>query len=159
VVNNNFFQGPTTRTGTVTLAAGVHNVEIDFYQGGGGKSLDVGSATSVNMLPPGVTWVNNFPQVQVRVYAGQDRFDPLTRPHMNPNRPHHRTSKAPDINCDYATGSQWSPLGRTNDYSVSITGFLDVAADGMYNFGLNSDDGSFLFIDGNPVVSSPGFHG
>ena len=36
VVNNNFSQWVTTRTGTATLTTGLHNLAIGYYQGGGG---------------------------------------------------------------------------------------------------------------------------
>ncbi len=35
VVYNNFFQGITDRSGTVNLSAGLHDIVIGFYQGGG----------------------------------------------------------------------------------------------------------------------------
>ena len=36
VVNNNFFQGATLRSGDVTLSAGLHQITLAFYEGGGG---------------------------------------------------------------------------------------------------------------------------
>jgi fibronectin-binding autotransporter adhesin len=42
VVNNNFYQGMTTRVGTVNLAAGTHLIEVDYYQGGGGNGMMLG---------------------------------------------------------------------------------------------------------------------
>jgi autotransporter-associated beta strand protein len=36
VVNNNFYQGMTTRTGIVHLTAGQHAIALGFYEGGGG---------------------------------------------------------------------------------------------------------------------------
>jgi len=36
VVNNNFYQGKTTRQTTVNLAPGVHKIDIEWYNGGGG---------------------------------------------------------------------------------------------------------------------------
>ena len=36
VVNNNFYQGMTTRSGTVHLTAGQHQIDLGFYEGGGG---------------------------------------------------------------------------------------------------------------------------
>lgn len=164
VVNNNFYQGPTTRTGNAFLAAGIHNFEVLFFEGGGGSSLTVGSAADPQNLPAGVTIVNhiNFPQLQVDVYAGQ-RWDQGTGPNggalVNPATPLLGSFIAPDVNFDYATGSRWSPFGRGDDYSASARGMLFVAADGNYNFGLNSDDGSWLFIDGVRVVNNGGFHG
>jgi len=56
------------------------------------------------------------------------------------------------------TGFNWHPFGLA-DFGADITGFLSVAADGDYGFGLNSDDGSLLFIDGNLVVDNGNAHG
>ena len=39
VVNNNNFQGVTTVTASVSLTAGLHNIVIAYYQGGGGYGL------------------------------------------------------------------------------------------------------------------------
>ena len=39
VVNNNNFQGATTRQGTITLTAGLHDILMYFYEGGGGAGL------------------------------------------------------------------------------------------------------------------------
>ena len=171
VVNNNFFQGPTTRTGTVLLTQGVHNVEIQFYQGGGGKSLDVGSAPAgsdqnhpnVNKLPAGISWVEHSPPIAVKVYSdngpGGPRYDFKTGALLNPNAELLGAFRAPDINFDYATGSRWSPFGRSTDYSVEMTGFLNAKNSQKYKFGLNSDDGSFLFIDGQLVINDGFFQG
>jgi hypothetical protein len=41
VVNNDFSQGATERSGTVMLAAGTHAIEIRYFEGGGGESLQV----------------------------------------------------------------------------------------------------------------------
>lgn len=177
VVSNNFFQGATTRNGSVLLTAGIHNFELLYFEGGGAANLGVGSvsggtiprgfsaADPTNQLPAGVTIVNhdNLPQLEVRVWADNPaarRFDTSTGALVNDNPASFLgTIIAPDINFDYATGSTWSPFGRGNDFSVSITGFLNVGADGDYSFGLNGDDGSWLFVDGVQIVNDGGFHG
>ena len=41
VVNNDFSQIPTERSGAVTLTAGVHAIEIRYFEGGGGEELQV----------------------------------------------------------------------------------------------------------------------
>lgn len=51
VVDNNFFQGMTTRSGTVNLGVGYHDLTLGFYEGGGGAGAifswqTPGSATS-----------------------------------------------------------------------------------------------------------------
>ncbi len=50
--------------------------------------------------------------------------------------------------------------GQLNDnYSMSMTGKLKINAGGTYQFGLNSDDGSMLWIDGVNVVSNNSYQG
>ena len=41
VVNNDFSQGATERSGTVALAAGTHAIEIRYFEDGGGEELQV----------------------------------------------------------------------------------------------------------------------
>jgi hypothetical protein len=164
VVNNNFFQGPTTRTGQVLLDAGIHPFQVQFFQGGGGKSLDLGSGTSINKLPEGITIVDhsNVPQLVTTVYAGQKFIQ--TGPNAGQIDPNSTatvlgTIISPSVNFDYGSGSRWSPFGRTDDYSDSITGKLVVDPVHGTTFGINSDDGSFLFIDGKLVIDNQGFFG
>ena len=40
VVNNNNFQGATQATGLVDLTPGLHAIDIEYYQGGGGATMD-----------------------------------------------------------------------------------------------------------------------
>ena len=40
VVNNNNFQGVTQRTGLVSLTPGLHTIDVEYYQGGGGAYMD-----------------------------------------------------------------------------------------------------------------------
>ena len=39
VVNNNNYQGATQRTGLVSLTPGLHAIDIEYYEGGGGASM------------------------------------------------------------------------------------------------------------------------
>jgi autotransporter-associated beta strand protein len=41
VVNNNNFQGATQATGLVDLTPGLHAIDVEYYQGGGGASMDL----------------------------------------------------------------------------------------------------------------------
>ena len=41
VVNNNNFQGATQATGIVNLTPGEHAIDVEYYQGGGGATMDV----------------------------------------------------------------------------------------------------------------------
>ena len=39
VVSNNFYQGTTQRTGLVDLTPGLHTIDIEYYNGGGGATM------------------------------------------------------------------------------------------------------------------------
>ncbi len=41
VVNNNNFQGATQATGIANLTPGLHTIDVEYYQGGGGATMDV----------------------------------------------------------------------------------------------------------------------
>ena len=41
VVNNNNFQPPAQATGMADLTPGLHTIDVEYYQGGGGATLDV----------------------------------------------------------------------------------------------------------------------
>src|SRR5262249_50042718 len=43
-------------------------------------------------------------------------------------------------------------------FSVAWTGYLTVPSDGVYFFSLESDDGSWLYVDDQPVVENGGIH-
>lgn len=49
VVNNNYYQGVTERSGSITLTAGVHDFALSFYQGSGGYGL------TASIAGPGMT--------------------------------------------------------------------------------------------------------
>jgi len=67
------------------------------------------------------------------------------------------TVMASAIDFGTSTGFAWHPFGL-GAFGADIFGNIDVAADGTYTFGLDSDDGSLLFLDGNLVVDNGGSH-
>ena len=56
------------------------------------------------------------------------------------------------------TGQNYHPFGL-QDFGSESTSCINVSAAGVYTFALNSDDGSYLFVDGGLVVSNGGAHG
>ncbi len=48
---------------------------------------------------------------------------------------------------------------RPEDYGLIFRGYIDVPADGMYEFGISSDDGSKLWVADTLVVDNDGLHG
>lgn len=51
------------------------------------------------------------------------------------------------------------PRTQEEYFNFEFTGYLFIEQGGSYNFFLNSDDGSRLYIDGNQVVDFDGLHG
>jgi hypothetical protein len=70
VVSNNVYQAHTRRTGTIDLAAGYHDIDIGFYEGGGLNSL------TVDWAGPGINGTENIPNsVLVPVPSDTPAYD------------------------------------------------------------------------------------
>ena len=50
-------------------------------------------------------------------------------------------------------------FARPEDYGLVFKGYIEVPSNGMYEFGISSDDGSFLFVADTLVVDNDGLHG
>ncbi len=79
------------------------------------------------------------------------------------------TNRLPDhveagMNVNYGNGGgAWaSTLGGnipyTDEYSLRMTGYLNIPTSGTYGFELSSDDGSKLWVDGTLVIDHDGTH-
>ena len=57
-------------------------------------------------------------------------------------------------------GSTWpiNPVGRQDNFSVSWDGYVYVPAADSYTFALNSDDGSYLWVDDTLLIDNGGDH-
>ncbi|MFH1423042.1 MAG: PKD domain-containing protein [Planctomycetota bacterium] len=53
----------------------------------------------------------------------------------------------------------YNPYGPSDFYMSIYKGFISVPQDGVYKFATNSDDSSFLFVDGKKIAEWPGGHG
>jgi hexosaminidase len=58
-----------------------------------------------------------------------------------------------------ADSADLAQFRRASDYGVVFRGYIRVPADGYYQFGAESDDGSMLYVDGEEVVANDGEHG
>ncbi len=148
------------QSGTVTLSAGEHDIEVQFFELSGGDALlvswegpelekrpmlasDFGSA-----LPP-EPGANNEPgepgMVSYAYYTGVwnnlPNFDLLT----------------PESE-GTVEGFSVAPRDRDDHYGFVFEANLSVPADGSYTFYTTSDDGSRLSIDGATIVSNDGRH-
>jgi len=153
VVNNNFNQGVTERQGSINLSAGTHALEIQYFQGGGGNAL-------ISTLPAGVSYVYEVPTLEMDIYQ-----DPSSLTCCSPSAgliPAGATlvGNIPTDTVNFGLpNSDWMPFGLTQQFSAEMKGYFDVATSGSYTFNTGSDDGSYLFIDGQLVVNNAFYQG
>ncbi|MFN0080153.1 MAG: autotransporter-associated beta strand repeat-containing protein [Prosthecobacter sp.] len=57
------------------------------------------------------------------------------------------------------SANQLLPAWALNDYVYQAKGIITIPTAGVWTFGLNSDDGGRILIDGNIVMDDPAFHG
>lgn len=152
VVDNDGLHPPQERSGTVVLAAGYHDIEVTFFERGGGEVLEVsweGPGFAKQLVPAG------------RLYQTPPSFDPdlnyeyyeitgmSVLPDFSTEVPV-QTGKVPNFDI--------SVRSRDSDYAFRFTGVLDITNPGTYTFYTNSDDGSRLYLDGTLVVDNDGLH-
>jgi len=65
--------------------------------------------------------------------------------------------KAP-LKGEYTVDGVRIPEGVRGNIGLVIDGLIDIPEDGIYTFWLNSDDGSMLRIDDEPVIDNDGAH-
>jgi hypothetical protein len=87
--------------------------------------------------------------IQFNIYGGFDPFSPSGSPYFDLVG----TLTAGEVN----TGFNWHPFGLF-EFGADITGSINVASGGTYTFGLDSDDGSQLYIDGVLIIDDGGAH-
>jgi len=58
IVNNNQYQGATERSGSINLTAGLHTMEVQYFQGVGGSDLQA-------TLPAGISYIYEQPTLAV----------------------------------------------------------------------------------------------
>ncbi|MBO9436727.1 hypothetical protein J7394_21165, partial [Ruegeria sp. R13_0] len=68
------------------------------------------------------------------------------------------TGTASELNTYRSNGSLWDG-GPSDNFAARYAGNLNVAQGGVYTLYLTSDDGSALYIDGQPVIDNDGLHG
>ncbi|MEM6641212.1 MAG: PA14 domain-containing protein, partial [Pseudomonadota bacterium] len=161
IVDNDGLHGARTRSGTVTLSPGQHDLRIEFFEKFGGQVLEVeyqpagggrGPIPSNGRLagtgappppPPPPGPVNGF---GFSVYDGTWR----SLPNFNGLTP---IATGTSDRIDVGVTSQSETFG------LVFTNRLQVSAAGRYTFTTNSDDGSRLYVDGQLVVDNDGLHG
>ena len=155
VVNNDGLHPMIEVAGTTTLAAGTHQVVVNYFEKAGGQGLrvDVTNPTGVRQsinsyLPsdPAATPAEPIVGVEYDYYEGS-------------------WNALPDFNALLALDSgtltdiSLSPATAADNFALRFNASLQIQTPGAYTFHLTSDDGSLLAIDGSVVVDNDGLHG
>ena len=161
VVNNDGRHAPVERQGQVTLAAGVHDIEITYFQGYGGESFNAsweGPGFAKQTIQPGDTTLAGGASV------GGGGNAPLT-PQLNYKYFEGAWSQLPDFDAlsPVQSGSvnnfNLSVNDSSNQYGVRFEGQIAIDEPGSYTFYVRSNDGTKLSIAGGLVVDNDGRHG
>merc|ERR1719284_2372423 len=65
-----------------------------------------------------------------------------------------------DLTVNYgSTGGTWDGLTEGDMFAAQWLGSIVITIPGLYEFAINSDDGSRLFIDSAMLINNDGLHG
>ncbi|MEP1207659.1 MAG: PA14 domain-containing protein [Rhizobiaceae bacterium] len=185
VVDNDGLHGVEYQNGTITLAAGEHEFEVQFFQGYSGDFLSVKvngpdtNSTAVNLLqsslPNGVeantivttTSVDGLTSTISRLDKDvgpgpalqYDYFAFDFNPSTVDQIPTFNPDKSGYVNDLDVSNLDANSGGDGNDYGIRYSGFLDIETGGSYDFEIGSDDGSRLLINGQLVINNDYDHG
>ncbi len=142
--------------GRIPLDAGPHAITIKYYDTGEGAYL------SLLWIPPDAPevvaegqWVaHNFAPVRDELLFQLPFAGSGLRARYFANS---RFEGEPFLST--VESGRWLSHHQGNDFSVELAGRLYFPTSGEYQLGLNSDDGSWLYLDGALVVDNGGIHG
>ena len=138
VIDNWTDHAPQTDSALTTLAAGPHEVVVEYYENGVGAVAEASWALQTPPPPPTSCAPGEF---TAEYFANRDLSGPpvLTRCET-------------EIANDWGTGSPAAQV-PSDDFSARWTRSEDFAA-GDWRFSTLSDDGVRLFVDGAPVIDN-----
>ena len=162
IVNNDGLHPLVEKSGKVGLQAGKHHIIVDYFQAGGGKSLTV-SFSGEDLLKTQIPASSLFrdqkedlwPAVQVsNIESGlYYKYYEVKSYNQLPDFGGLQITKEGAV-----TEFDISVASRTESFAIQFEGYVDIPADGFYNFYTSSDDGSALFIDNKEIVNNDGLH-
>ncbi len=164
VVNNDGLHGAIEKSGQIGLKAGLHAINVEYFQQGGGDSLSVsynGPTISKTVIPASALFNTQASGLLPAVHPGTT----VNGINYNYYQSANGWSSLPNFSTitPAKTGTlnnfSLSPATSTVTFAFSFTGYINVPVDGSYVFYTTSDDGSALYIDGILVVNNNGLHG
>ncbi|MFM8330541.1 MAG: DUF1800 family protein, partial [Candidatus Methylumidiphilus sp.] len=165
VVDNDGPHAPKRAFGSIALAAGVHAIRLDYFQGWGGQQLSVEYRTpdgQTQIIPAAALFhtAAQLPPLADAVAAPADLRDGLAYTYAEGYFNTTAALQAATARSHGQVGSfTLDPRSRNDGFGLVYDGYVDVPEDGFYRFSTESDDGSRLWIDGGLVVDNDGLHG
>lgn len=182
IVDNDGKHAMRLDQGLATLTAGRHKLELRYFQSGGGKGLEVswaGPGFDQRLLPASVTFAPSDIDSSIVIVDASDNTDSGDNSANNGGDSNPNAAPAQgQLSYQYFEG-QWDvlpdfdtltavnsgvadnfdlPATASLFYGVRYTGTIEITADGDYEFFVNSNDGSRLFINGAEIVNNDGKH-
>ena len=174
VVDNNGIHPAIETQGSVNLNAGVHEIEVTFFEKYGRNSLSVQLEGPSIAKQDAHNFVISSATGSLPGPAGPSGEGPNTQDPSDPS-----ASAADGVTYEYYEGN-WNTLPNFDDLTPVLTGTqadfgltaaqqndlfafrftaeLELAESGTYTFYSASDDGSQVFINGDLVVDNNGIH-
>jgi hypothetical protein len=164
VINDWVNHGPTTHTATQTIAAGTHEVKVEYFEDGGGSQMFFSYVKTGSTNPPPSPTPTPTPSPvpppppvptptppPTGFYLGQywnvpGATNSPTIPNTTPNFTRN----------DSAIAFNWDRFAPdpviSNDHFVARWTKADTFVAGNYQFNTNSDDGIRVYLDGVAVI-------
>jgi len=161
VVSNDHEGSVQSKSGTISLVAGLHSLVLIYYQNLGEAAMtleysgpDSGGATVV--VPQDVLRTEAR-GANVHIFYLSATPDYCVLPDFSGLVP---DLTRVDSNLVYgSTSNTWPGLAQKDHYLGRWISGVKILEPGNYTFYLRSDDGSMLFVDGLPAVMNEGCHG
>ncbi|HYE22809.1 MAG TPA: malectin domain-containing carbohydrate-binding protein, partial [Verrucomicrobiae bacterium] len=133
---------------TITLPIGTHNITLNVTDSANNSATDdmVVTVSAPAGLPGLAGYYYDYSDVSLN-----------SIPNMSLRKPSFAQLE-PNINY-VSTGGAFGNAPYTDKFAVRYQGQINIPVNGTYTFGLQSDDGSRLFIDNQLVVNNDGLHG
>jgi len=159
-IDNDGQHGMNSKSYSSKFVKGQHPVRIEYFQKGGKAGMMFRYKNLAQKKSPWKTVTAkmlrhlNTPGLKEEIYYGgkYSKVPDLNKKTANVQRfvpvVNYRSSKA-----------KWRGFTKSENFAVRWSGFLNIIKTGTYKFGITSDDGSNLYLNGRKRVDNDGLHG
>ncbi len=166
VVNDDANHSFRRRTATLTLAAGVHSIEVRYLEinysqglvldwtGPGVPSVTAIPASALSHQPAGTTVTSAGHGL--RAYWSQGTSHATRLGEVDWTQ-YDSTTVEPSVSWPITNNAFYGD-GPTDYFSLRLRGTIDIPQSGNWQFKLGSDAGALLLIDGQPVIYDDANH-